>query len=71
MGVLLFFLFVVYFQISSILKKKENERTEDEVCMLTRLPEVVKTAEKNAQKQLQKKERIQEVCVSELIWCIF
>ncbi|KAL8564015.1 hypothetical protein ACOMHN_024695 [Nucella lapillus] len=48
-------------KVSNILKKKETERTEEEIHTLHQLPDVVKTAEKNAKRNLQQKERILEI----------
>ncbi|KAK7111139.1 uncharacterized protein [Littorina saxatilis] len=48
-------------KVKNILKKCEAERTEEEVHTLGQLPEIVKTAEKNAKRQLQLKERVLEI----------
>ncbi|XP_076459567.1 uncharacterized protein LOC143292836 [Babylonia areolata] len=48
-------------QVSNILKKEEAERTEEEIYTLHQLPDIVKTAEKNAKRKLQQKERILEI----------
>ena len=48
-------------QVTNILKKNETERTEDEISTLHQLPDVVKAAEKNAERQLKQKERVLEV----------
>lgn len=52
----------IYFQISDILKISEEDRTEEQIEVLSFSPDIVSKCEKNRQKRDNAKARAQEVC---------